>query len=417
MTIRLFVERAFFVVTCCWCVVSAATGVTAEESSALRTGSSAEANFQTGTDEDIHVISREEPVEFYTFRGERRPHNYRYVMIARLERTGEEMPDDGALPPEFGMRISRQGDFLWGWKRIGSMLGPSEADAGFYADVVNEKMNTIGDWRPLKKFADAYRDGRISIRRYLITSGGERLGNFDSRDFQGTYVDSHHIQLRYYSENEITEDEAREIITSYRRLQKLGTYDPIQEYLVGKVDENRKLADEMPTKIKELEQKISTAQAEMAKYPIVEAETLVELKAKQKLLTVDVAGTEAKVEKCRAILEARANDVTNQFDEKQKEITLTIESLKITAEIELAELSARETALREMITSAEQRQELAFEIDKKHKTALNSARLSLANYLRYVKYYGEQQELFVPLELIDNELEIRPVEYVVQERQ
>ena len=145
----------------------------------------------------------------------------------------------------------------------------------------------------------------------------------------------------------------------------------------------------------------------MLKYDFMSDDSIAELRNQRRLLLVDIAGTRARIEACAALLERNKPRVIHTAQQ--------VESLKITAEIELAGHSARESALSAIINSGSERRDLAA------KRSLESSRLSssknlIVSKLKSISDDEKMRRRYLPMSVKDNKVLIEPIKWQSTER-
>ena len=137
-------------------------------------------------------------------------------------------------------------------------------------------------------------------------------------------------------------------------------------------DRLRKWQEKRQAELTTLKQKRAAMQGQLDKlssYADLTAESLAALIAHKRMIAVDQAGVEARLRACKKILDASGDNLR---------LVEQVETVKITAEIELAGLTAKQETLNQIIDSGQRRAELIREL------------ASSANDQRYLEQSGEK---------------------------
>jgi len=154
--------------------------------------------------------------------------------------------------------------------------------------------------------------------------------------------------------------------------------------------------------LKEADRESGQLQKQLETPVVVDLDSLAELRTQRHLLSVDLAGAKARVLAAERFLEMKT--ALRQGREH-------VENLKITAEIELAGLAARQQALDSLIKTGEER------VDLQNRAKLSRRRVDeaehwVAQYEEALSNADEAIELLGPFRLRDGKVVIRPVKWI-----
>lgn len=198
-----------------------------------------------------------------------------------------------------------------------------------------------------------------------------------------------------------TEDKARGLASTLLVLFDQGLTRQFQIHLhkskraaEGHLEKRRK-------ELKEAEEESGQLQKQLETPVVVALDSLVELRTQCHLLSVDLAGAKARVLAAERFLEMKT--ALRQGREH-------VENLKITAEIELAGLAARQQALDLLIKAGEER------VDLQNRAKLSRRRVAeaehwVAQYEEALSNADEAIELLRPFRLHGGKVVIRPVKW------
>jgi hypothetical protein len=198
-------------------------------------------------------------------------------------------------------------------------------------------------------------------------------------------------------------ERAAELAQTLVQLFDEGLTAPIQQFIPQQIQAAKK-------KIQNSKSARAKAQKEQAEYKKkleaseeeISRDELSSLKTQRRLLSVDLAGVKARIGAAAKILTQRNQLGTSRIEQ--------VENIKITAEIELAGLVARQKTLDEIIQSARQRIEFkekaqrAGEMVGSWKIAIRTLQSRVRNYEAMIQQYG-------PFQLPDGKVVIRPIQW------
>ena len=130
------------------------------------------------------------------------------------------------------------------------------------------------------------------------------------------------------------------------------------------------------------------------------------LKTQRRLLAVDFAGTEARIEAATKIL-ARFRELGAVFTHPRVE---QVENVKVSAEIELAGVAARQKTLDKIIEDGKQSTKLRPQI-RKLKTKKSITDQSNKRISSMLEDYKTYFEVYAPFELKDGKIVVQPIKW------
>jgi len=156
-----------------------------------------------------------------------------------------------------------------------------------------------------------------------------------------------------------TPEQAKELVQGLLAFYDYGVFYPLQkEALTAKQGYEQRLAqdradldtarDEAPLLLKELDG--------LKEYKDITKEALVEFTTQLRLIGVDLVGIQARIDACNRILADRKSLSPSRIDQ--------VETVKVTAEIELVGLAARKAAIEEIVKKGGRREELLRKYDR-----------------------------------------------------
>lgn len=197
-----------------------------------------------------------------------------------------------------------------------------------------------------------------------------------------------------------TEDEARELASTMLFLFDQGLTRPVQVQLHKSKRAAEVQLEEMRKEHQEAKDEYGQLHEKIRAPVLVNTDSLAELRTQRHLLAVDLAGAKARVSAAERFLEKKAPGQGREH----------VENLKITAEIELAGLAARQEALDSLIRAGEQR----IDLQRRYSEAVlrsNRASESVSKYEEWLSKAEEAIELLGPFQLHGGKVVIRPVKW------
>ncbi|HUT90694.1 MAG TPA: hypothetical protein VMY37_14420 [Thermoguttaceae bacterium] len=199
-----------------------------------------------------------------------------------------------------------------------------------------------------------------------------------------------------------TPELVKELVAAILQLYDYGLSYPIQhEYL--------RLAQQGETLLADLCPELKKADAELAQqkkqlepyreYEDITEQSLADLMTQRRLLLVDLAGVEARIGACSKILSGPPMNVDR---------TSRVETIKVSAEIELVGLRARKDYIDHVVEKGRQRQELSAKVEPARKRVDElSSRVSRAG--SSLEEYRAQRKRFEPFALESDKITIHPI--------
>ncbi len=154
--------------------------------------------------------------------------------------------------------------------------------------------------------------------------------------------------------------------------------------------------------LSEQQAKLDAVNQRLGQYEYVNPDTIADLNTQQRLITVDLAGVKARIDACTRILQ--------RDDVRGRNIAEQVESIKITAEIELVGLAARKQAIDEIIRRASERQDLSAQRDVE-KVALRQLAGTIESQQKSIAKAEFARQQFLPFPLQNNSVTIHELKW------
>jgi hypothetical protein len=206
-----------------------------------------------------------------------------------------------------------------------------------------------------------------------------------------------------------TEQAAKERAAAALGLLHAAIVVPLRQHLQDEAARRQRALAERQQQAAELRAEFARLNEELKASTDIDEPQLQQLKTERRLLDVDLAGQRARIRAVEQVLERVKAQVGN-LSEAARRIE-QLEDTKITAEIEVAGLAARQSALDELVKEGNQRSQLKSTIDQKRaelagiNERLPSAEQALEALMSVVKAYATLHELR------DGKVMIHPIEW------
>ncbi len=199
----------------------------------------------------------------------------------------------------------------------------------------------------------------------------------------------------------LTAEDAQQRAETLIHLFDYGLTLPILKHLQAlKLDEEAKLL-EVENVAAKAQETIDAISKELEETQVMSAEVLTALTTQQRLLTIDLAGTKARMFAAAKML--TRGDLTQSRIEH-------IENIKITSEIEMAGLAERLRLLDEIIGQARQRLQVSKNMGNA-KMQIASNTMSKRRLEQLIAKYVEAIDLLKPFPLVDDKVVIQPLQW------
>lgn len=178
---------------------------------------------------------------------------------------------------------------------------------------------------------------------------------------------------------------------------------PIQEHLIAEMQQRAEQLPMMLTNFKAVLASVPPLLKDMAGLPRISEDAIEDLQTQKRLIAIDIVGAQARVDACEKILkgdEPGGPKVTDQ-----------VESLKLTAEIELVGLSARQDAIGKMIDAGNQRRHLAARYSRQNSTA-EQMRTAVEKEVKSIAALEESRKRYLPIPVGIDKIQIQPIKWV-----
>ncbi len=198
--------------------------------------------------------------------------------------------------------------------------------------------------------------------------------------------------------------ETREVVKS-RSMVILGLYDyglsyPLQAEQISEMTASKAELPKLLAAFHAQQADADQLKKQLAEYDAISDDSIMELRNQQRLLLVDIAGTRARIAACSKFLERP----------KSRSTAEQVESLRITAEIELVGHTARESALGAIIERGTERRKLVAQFASKS-GAVTSASRQIGVVLKSIRERDSLRQTMMPLAVVDNVIPIRPIKW------
>ena len=219
---------------------------------------------------------------------------------------------------------------------------------------------------------------------------------------------------KYYDYFELmapTPQRAEELARGLLSLYDEGLFHPIQrEILRLKRDSEQRLLGYRAA-LKEAEKELAVYEKllePLKEYEDISEETLVHFTTQMRLISVDLAGIRARIAACNKILRGTARSPNPSRWER-------IETVKITAEIEMVGAEARKAAIEEIVTKGKQQVELVGKVEAGSKK-VSSRKSSVSSQERRIAELEAEKKNFMPFPIQDGKITIHPIKWVPPEK-
>ncbi len=328
----------------------------------------------------------EEPYELALFAADPKLLERRYVAIVRLGADRAAFATDSDFPDDL-RNLATDAIQSDGFARVvGRLAGLTGAQQRLPEDVLSalttESENTI---RCVRK------DNRGRSRR--ASAKGDGTEAFPSTDYEFYF----HIYAP-------TVDRAKELAAGLITLYDYGYCYPMQ---AATLKQRRLTVKERVPKaraaLKEAQQALADYQKQLDAFQDVEdvrEEALDQLTAQRRLILVELAGVEARIDACNKILAAGQNPRRTE----------QVETIKIAAEIELVGLAARRDTIKQIVDRVRQRLKLLEGMPPVSGKVISRER-AVSSSERAVVRFEQRREESMPFAIVGGKIEIRPIRW------
>lgn len=213
-------------------------------------------------------------------------------------------------------------------------------------------------------------------------------------------------ERKYYQSFEVlapTPERAEELVRGLLSVYDYGVYYPIQRELLrlkrvseGRLPESRAALKEAEKELTECEEQLDP----LKEYEDLNEEALVHFTTQLRLISVELAGIDARIGACNKIL---AKGVSPSHREQ-------VEAVKITAEIELVGVAARKAAIEEIVEKGRRRVELLGSVEAARSKVSRSESILSSREQRIAEYEAERKD-FMPFPIQDGKVTIHPIKW------
>ncbi len=233
----------------------------------------------------------------------------------------------------------------------------------------------------------------------------EPLTGTDGRDFIGT---------REFQILAKSDEEAKDLALAFLSLCDTGFFKPMQDLHLNEVNRTKQTLERHEENLAAALNEKKQLDEKLEKTTDVSPEALPSLKSQQWMVEVDLAGVKERIKACETKLRG---------DPLPPSLIGQLYELKITAEVELAGLEARRTALKEIVDSGVERVAIEKQLLELTDTSTTSARSStpkgripnseyfIARYKTTIARHEELISLLAPFPIENNTVTIAPVKW------
>jgi len=200
-----------------------------------------------------------------------------------------------------------------------------------------------------------------------------------------------------------TPEVVKELVAGVFQLYDYGLSYPIQKEYLRLAQEADEILPKLRAELKKANAELATQEGQLEPYQEYEditAESLADLMTQRRLLLVDLAGVEARIEACTKILSRRPPMTVDRMDR--------IEMIKISAEIELVGLRARKDYIDHVVEKGRERLALSVKARvTKSRVGNESRRVSKVE--SSLEGYRSQRKRFEPFAIEGDKITIHPI--------
>jgi hypothetical protein len=202
-----------------------------------------------------------------------------------------------------------------------------------------------------------------------------------------------------------TPERAKELVQALLAFYDYAVFYPLQKDALAvkaayqkRLEEDRAALKEAQSSLPALEKQL----AELKEYADITPEALAQFTTQQRLISVDMQGVKARIDACNKIL-AGVPRPSRRSEQ--------LETLKITAEIELVGLAARKEALEKIVEKGQERKELSGKRAQTHSRA-RSLEVEISMMLDGIRDYEAELKKCMPYPVEGAKVVIRRIKWV-----
>ena len=199
-----------------------------------------------------------------------------------------------------------------------------------------------------------------------------------------------------------TPEVVKELVAGILQLYDYGLSYRIQKEYLRLAQEAEKVFPELRAELKKADAELATLEGQLEPYQEYEditAESLADLMTQRRLLLVDLAGVEARIGACSMILSGSPMNVDR---------TMRVETIKVSAEIELVGLRARKDYIDHVVEKGRERLALSGKVRvAKSRVGIESRRVSKVE--SSLEGYRLQRKRFEPFAIEGEKITIHPI--------
>jgi hypothetical protein len=202
-----------------------------------------------------------------------------------------------------------------------------------------------------------------------------------------------------------TPERAKELVQGVLSFYDYGVFYPLQKGALTLKRAYEKRLEEDRASLKEVEAGLPALEKQLEgleEYADITSEALVSFVTQQRLISVDMRGVKARIDACNKILAG----IPSQSRRREQ-----LETLKITAEIELVGLAARKEAIEEIVKKGGQRKELSGKLAQAN-AKVGSLEGEVSSILAGITHYEAELKNCMPYPVKDGKVVIRRIKWV-----
>lgn len=209
-----------------------------------------------------------------------------------------------------------------------------------------------------------------------------------------------------------TPERAKELVQGLLSLYDFGVFYPLQREALAVKRVYEKRLPEDRAGLKKPQDELAGWDKQLAglkEFEDITQEALVDFIAQQRLISVDMQGVKARIAACNKILESGMKRRLTPSRVEQ------LETLKITAEIELVGLAARKEALEDLVKKGQERKEVSAK--RVHaRNRVTTLERGISQMLEGITHYEAELKKCVPYPVQDGKVVIRRIKWVPPEK-
>jgi len=209
-----------------------------------------------------------------------------------------------------------------------------------------------------------------------------------------------------------TPERAKELVQGLLSFYDFGVFSPLQREALAVKGAYQKRLEEDRAGLKNAQDELAGWDKQLAglkEFEDITKEALVNFITQQRLISVDMQGVKARIDACNKIL---VSGMKRRLAPSRIE---QVETLKITAEIELVGLAARKEALEDLVKKGRELKEVSTKRVQVRKR-VESLEQEISRILEGITHYEAELKKCVPYPVQDGKVVIRRIKWVPPEK-